>query len=194
MALTDLQILTLVQRYIRERDRFEKLAATVMRHLTNRLRNGNVKHLPTFRSKDPESLQGKLERDRHEHSYEQFEQELTPALLDLSGVRVLLYERDHVLPVTGVIEEMFNCPADERFRKDHVDPDGYQARHRCVTLPDDVIAADPALTNVDGVFCEVQITTLADHIWSELEHDIEYKKPAGEPSEAQQALLQALRG
>lgn len=194
MALTDLQIATLVERYIRERDRFEKLAARVLRHVTNGLRNANIRHVPTFRSKDPTSLQGKLDRDRLEHTFEDLERDFAPRLLDLAGVRILLYQREHVERTCAIIEELFDCPRDELFRANHENARGYWACHRVVALREEMVASDPALANVATAYCEIQVTTLPDHIWNELEHDIQYKKPAGEPSEAQQALLQSLRG
>jgi ppGpp synthetase/RelA/SpoT-type nucleotidyltranferase len=193
VALTELQIATLVERYTRERDRFEKMAATVTRHLSARLRAAAIPHLPTFRSKDPESLRGKLNRDRHEHDFVAFEREFAPAILDLAGVRILLYRPKDVEPTCSVIEDLFVVPEEPRYRKDFTDTKRYQARHRVVSLRDDQIENDPALANLRGVRCEIQVVTLVDHIWNELEHDIKYKTPHGQPTEEQKALLASLR-
>lgn len=194
MALTELQIATLVERYTRERDRFEKMAATVTRHLSTRLRRAPaVPHVPTFRSKDSESLHGKLTRDQTKHEFITFEREFGPALLDLAGVRMLLYRPRDVEPTCAIIEELFVVPDDERFRKNYASPDGYQARHRVVTLRDEQIESDPALANLRGVPCEIQVVTIGDHIWNELEHDITYKTPHGRPTSEQNAYLKMLR-
>lgn len=193
MALSELQIATLVERYTRERDRFEKMAATATRHLSARLRAAAVPHVPTFRSKDPENLRGKLNRDRDEHEFTTFEREFAPALLDLAGVRILLYRPKDVEPTCAVVEELFVVPQEPRFRRDYTAADRYQARHRVVSLRDDQIENDPALTNLRGVPCEIQVVTIGDHIWNELEHDIKYKTPHGQPTDEQKALLGSLR-
>lgn len=39
-----------------------------------------------------------------------------------------------------------------------------------------------------------QICTITAHVWNELEHDIIYKQPSGEPDVAQHELLHALHG
>ena len=193
MPLTDLQIATLVERYAREQDRFEKMASTVARHISTRLRRATIPHVPTFRSKDPESFGGKLSRDRKKHDFVAFEREFAPAVLDLAGVRIMLYRPNDVAATCATIEDLFVVPPEERYRKDHTSPDGYQARHRVITLRDEQIENDPALANLRDVPCEVQVVTIGDHIWNELEHDIIYKTPNGKPTAVQDTLLETLR-
>lgn len=193
MALSELQISKLVERYSRERDRYVKMAETVSRRLSAALHDAAVAHLPTFRAKSPDSLRGKLRRDRYDYSEKSFEPELGPALLDLAGVRILLYRPDDAGIVCETAEELFEVPDGPRFRKEHSNELGYRARHRVVQLDSDVIGGDSSLGNLTGVHCEIQVVTLGDHIWNELEHDIKYKTPDGEPSELQKGLLRALR-
>jgi hypothetical protein len=81
----------------------------------------------------------------------------------------------------------------DRHRKDKNDPDGHRVRHRVVYIRAEDLASDPLLDNLGELPCEIQVVTLADHIWAELEHDIQYKTPSGSPSDEQKALLGALR-
>lgn len=191
--LTELQISTLVARYARERDRFEKMASTASRHLSAALHDAAVPHVPTFRAKSPESFRGKLERNLKKFEFKSFEQEFGPSILDLAGVRTLLYRPADASVVCKIIEDRFVVPEGDRFRRHHDNQDGYQAHHRVVRLSADMLAADPRLANLDDVFCEIQVVTLGDHIWNELEHDIKYKTPDGLPSELQKGLLRNLR-
>jgi ppGpp synthetase/RelA/SpoT-type nucleotidyltranferase len=191
--LTDLQIATLIDKYLREQDRFDKMSAYVARRLTQQLRATTIPHLPTFRAKDSASLRAKLARDRTSHEYEALEREFSPSILDLAGVRILLYRPQDEEPVCEEIERLFVVPPEDRFRRNFLTPGGYHARHRVVRIRDEVIEAEPSLTNLGGVLCEVQVVTLGDHIWNELEHDIRYKTPAGQPSEAQLRMLRVLR-
>jgi ppGpp synthetase/RelA/SpoT-type nucleotidyltranferase len=121
------------------------------------------------------------------------EREFAPTLLDLAGVRILLYRPRDEEPTCDVIDELFTIPAGDRFRRDFQTPGGYQARHRVVSLRDEMLASDPGLRNLEGVLCEVQVVTFGDHMWNELEHDILYKTPTGHPSEAQSQMLRVLR-
>lgn len=194
MAITDLQIATLVEKYLRERDRFDKMATLVARRISAQLLACAIPHVPTFRAKDPESLRGKLTRDGQRHEFTALEREFAPSILDLAGVRILLYRPQDRRPSCDVIEGLFVVPEEPRFRRDYTDVNGYCACHRVVTLPDDILASDPALLNLAGVLCEVQVVTIGDHVWNELNHDILYKTPNGRPSEEQSNLLQLLRG
>lgn len=193
MSLTELQIATLVEKYLRERDRFDKMASLVARHLSAQLRASAIPHVPTFRAKDPESLRLKLTADSQNHEFASFEREFGPNVLDLAGVRMLLYRQSDVEPTCTVIEELFAVPNEARFRKNFVDAAGYQARHRVVAMRDEMLASDSSFVNLEGVFCEIQVVTLGDHIWNELEHDIRYKPPSGEPTVEQTGLLAVLR-
>ncbi|MBO6936779.1 MAG: RelA/SpoT domain-containing protein [Deltaproteobacteria bacterium] len=193
MALDNDEIDRLVARFARERDRFDKMASMVSRRLSAALFEAAVPHVPTFRAKAPKSLRGKLRRDRTQYSGAEFVPEFCPGLIDLAGVRVLLYRSQDTNVTCDVIEDLFEIPDGERFRKSHDDPHGYQAQHRVVTLTPDDLETDPRLSNLTGVMCEIQVVSLGDHIWNELNHDIKYKTPDGRPSEAQEALLGALR-
>jgi hypothetical protein len=86
---------------------------------------------------------------------------------------------------------MFLVPADQRYRKNHDDPKGYCARHRVATLREEALRNE--LRNLTGVHCEIQVTTIIDHIWNEPEHDIRYKSATGAPSAEQSAYLRSLR-
>jgi ppGpp synthetase/RelA/SpoT-type nucleotidyltranferase len=193
VALTDLQIATLVERYHRERDRFDKMATVVGRRLSAQLRAAAIPHVPTFRPKEEESLRGKLARDRDTHEYALFEREFAPSLLDLAGARIMLYRPADEDPTCEVIERLFIVPDGQRFRRDFRGENGYRARHRVVRLPDELLASDASFRNLTGVLCEVQVVTFADHIINELQHDILYKRPMGQPSPEQQSLLDVLR-
>jgi hypothetical protein len=51
---------------------------------------------------------------------------------------------------------------------------------------------DPA-SALRRIPCEIQICTIVEHVWNELEHDIKYKQPGGRPDEGQVELLASLR-
>jgi ppGpp synthetase/RelA/SpoT-type nucleotidyltranferase len=169
------------------------MASTVARHLSAGLRAATIPHLSTFRAKDGDSLSAKLTRDREKHDPTSFEREFAPSILDLAGVRIMLYRPQDQDATCEVIERLFMVPTEPRFRRNFTEPNGYLARHRVAMLRNEMLAADPSLLNLDGVYCEIQVVTFGDHIWNELEHDIRYKTPTGNPSVEQVRLLRVLR-
>lgn len=193
LALTDLQIATLIAKYGRERDRFEKMATIVAGRVRRALKLAAVQHILTFRAKDPDSLRKKLEKDRDKHDFARMVEEFGPSLKDVAGVRIMVYLPDDVDRAVQAVERTFDVPEGGSFRKEFA-AEGYKAVHRTVHLPSDLQESDPSLGNLSGVFCEIQITTILDHVWNELEHDIKYKTPNGSPSRSQLVALDALRG
>jgi len=194
--LTDDQVVLLVAKYLRERDRFQKMALAVQRHLQAALKHHIVRCVVTARSKDRDSLRKKLRKNAEELDYDRLREEFGPDLLDLAGARVMLYEFDRDAErVVRLIEDTFVVSEEPRFRKNHGAGDTrcYQARHRVVSLRPDQ-TEDPEFENLKGVLCEVQVVSLVKHIWNELEHDIRYKDPEhlGDPSEEQSAWLSVL--
>jgi ppGpp synthetase/RelA/SpoT-type nucleotidyltranferase len=125
---------TLIEKYEREHDRFDKLALAVAGRLGAALRGRAILHLLTHRTKEADSLRAKLEKGRSRFDYSAMEREFTPHVLDLAGVRVLLYkpgDRDGTLASIG---ELFEIDPTERFQRDHDRPEGYRASHRVAVL------------------------------------------------------------
>jgi ppGpp synthetase/RelA/SpoT-type nucleotidyltranferase len=171
-------------RYEQQRHHFAALAHTVERFVAEVLQAARLRHMVASRVKSPDSLEQKLWRRRERWEAADFQDRLSPPLRDLAGVRVLLYLDQDIGPaVDSLVQQaprlgqLWSPPAtfDEHNR-----PGGYRAVHLHLAPP-------------DGVPCEVQVCTLAAHLWNELEHDIVYKQD-GEATDAQKELLFALRG
>ena len=178
MPLTDLQIGLLVEKYERERDRHEKMASTVERELRASI-GTSPRALVTARAKDPGSLKKKLEKYRDEYDFAALKDEFWPTVVDLAGARVMLYEykQDHEEAHKRIAETF-----DVAKEKDHgtgKQKYEYQARHRVVKLRAGHLSGH--LSNLKGVVCEIQVVSLAKHIWNELEHDITYKPGRAQP-------------
>jgi ppGpp synthetase/RelA/SpoT-type nucleotidyltranferase len=196
VALSDGEIGLLVEKYGRERDRYQKMAALVQRYLQAALRDQHIRCVVTSRAKDGESLGDKLRKDRADLSYGELQYEFNPAVIDVAGARVMLYEfeRDNDR-VIRLVDEIFEVAPDPRFRKDKglKDTRIYQARHRVVRLRQEQLN-DPTHENLKNLLCELQVVSLVKHTWNELEHDVRYKDPEGlgKPDAEQQAWLDVL--
>lgn len=101
---------------------------------------------------------------------------------DLVGVRIILLYRPDIERALDVLRGEFPIEAEEKKGMDEdADGFGYQSVHAIVRLstPAPHLAQDretpPALR------AEVQIRTLAQHIWAAASHDLQYKKERAVP-------------
>ena len=94
-------------------------------------------------------------------------------LKDLAGCRVLFYLESDIKKFVGKVYEIFG----EKNIVDYdykVSTDGYNAVHIVIRLGDDRLV-HPEYKRYEGLLCEIQLTTVLHHVWSEMEHDIVYK-------------------
>ncbi|KAB2571212.1 hypothetical protein DBV05_g10114 [Lasiodiplodia theobromae] len=155
------------------------------------------------RAKDPGSLRAKLLK-RYNERPEEFnsEEDIMKYIVDLSGVRIALYDPRHKERVKSFLYRTFSIkdviehpkeaqennsgrPEDYRRRFN-----GYAATHYHAVLkeqdrtrrwrPDDKV--------------EIQVMTVLHSVWSEIEHNIVYKQLSGSPSRTEQQLLDGLNG
>lgn len=192
MTISELHIAELVTRYKREHDRYRKLADFVSDEVKAALRDAGLPALVTHRAKDPRSFHTTLQRKCGRRRREQFAGELSEGLTDLAGVRVLLYRpEDKDAAERAILAKLELSSSRDSPREDHCKESGYRALHLLVEIPDSRAHGDRE--NLRGTCCEIQIVHLLDHVYNELEHDIQYKTPGGRPTELQGEFLVLLR-
>jgi len=146
----------------------------------------------SFRAKHPDDLREKLQRKSEErddkYTFEALSHEIGEVVTDLAGCRVVVYTVPDEERVSALVRRIFTLP-------DRVDakpppirrPSGYQATHTLVLAPE--VHDD---TSIHGTICEVQVATVAAHLFNELEHDITYKKLGHLATPAEQRLLSSV--
>jgi ppGpp synthetase/RelA/SpoT-type nucleotidyltranferase len=130
------------------------------------------------RAKNPETLRKKLE-DRGILATALLENDIK----DLAGCRLIFYTNADVTRFlqSGIIQDNFEVDWD-RTKIHHpvpgqTEPDNlFISNNYVVKLKADRTAL-PEYARFDGLWCEVQVQTTLNHAWSEMEHDIIYKKP-----------------
>ena len=139
------------------------------------LRLQQVQH----RSKDPASLKKKLE-DRGLGATTTLENDIK----DLAGCRLIFYTNSDVSHFlqSGIIQDNFVVDWD-RTKIHHpvpgqTEPDNLFVSNNYVLKLKTARTILPEYARFDGLWCEVQVQTTLNHAWSEMEHDIIYKKPA----------------
>ncbi|MBI3890545.1 MAG: hypothetical protein HY303_03340 [Candidatus Wallbacteria bacterium] len=158
---------------------YAALTRKVERVLTRLLREARIAvHAVTHRVKQKSRLRAKL--DAPGNKYQQLSE-----IMDIAGVRVITYFQDHVDLVSEIIEREFVVDNDNSVDKgDLLDPDrfGYLSRHYVVELPTRRLTTKER-ERFRGVKCEIQIRSILQHAWAEIEHDLGYKTKEAVPRE-----------
>lgn len=161
-----------VQRYRLEMARYEAAARVVEQRLRRELREAAIPVLLSSRAKHPEDVRGKLRARRDDGRYvaDALLTNLNLIMTDLAGCRVIVYDpRQESVAADVVRQALPSRPpgkADEVLDKDS----GYKATHVLVVLDGPEVEQ-----SVQGAICEVQLTSIARHVFNELSHDIDYK-------------------
>jgi putative GTP pyrophosphokinase len=150
----------------------------VVEHLVQELlRADDIRvHSVRHRVKTKESVQRKV--GRKDASYEHLEE-----IHDLLGLRVITFFPDEVDQVAGVIEAEFSIDHENSVDKRALlDPDrfGYLSRHYVATLDKDREQLTEHV-RFEGCCFEIQIRSILQHAWAEIEHDLGYHNAGAIP-------------
>lgn len=95
---------------------------------------------------------------------------------DMAGIRIITYLLMDIETVERVVHDLFDVH--DRSNKgemlEHSDRFGYQSVHYIVSVTDERLKA-LELPQFSGMKAEIQIRTILQHAWAEIEHDIQYK-------------------
>lgn len=187
MPLTEPQIETLTNQYLREMARFEKAAAYVADRLRRELRAAALRTLISFRAKHPDEFRGKLLRNASKYSFDALSSDPGRVVTDLAGCRVLVYESADEERAAEVAKRVLSLASLSKAEEKHNKESGYRATHLLVFVPE-----ESESLSFQGTTCEIQITSLSAHLFNELEHDIKYKDHGVVSSKEEKAILEEL--
>ena len=157
--------------YERDLHTYQEFTAGLEDLIVRLLRTNRISpHSVTSRAKAHDSLKRKLKRRGRGHiSLEE--------ITDLVGIRVITYFADQAEEVARVIEDNFDVDktrsGDKRLL---LDPDrfGYLSLHYVVRLDPDRRSLSE-WRKFSEFPAEIQIRTILQHAWAEIEHDLGYK-------------------
>lgn len=163
----------------RKRSVYSSLAEMVSGLLQNLLLDeGVVLHAANYRCKDRHSLEGKLGRPGK--SYACLED-----ITDIAGIRLTTYFADDVDRVAEILRRELEIDdlssIDKRLTSD---PDrfGYSSLHYIAKLSEERIQLRE-YSRYKGIVFEIQIRSILQHAWAEIEHDLGYKSASGIPAD-----------
>jgi putative GTP pyrophosphokinase len=184
-----------VAEYLKRQPFYVDLASAVARILEECLKKHQIKfHSVQHRAKDVSSVGRKAaipsEVDPSSPKYTQPLSQIT----DLSGIRI-------ITQVLGVLPDIDKLLHDEFEILEQLDKGreliekerfGYQSIHYLARIsPERVRLAE--YERYQGAVVEIQVRTILQHAWAEIEHDIQYKSSAAIPEEIKRRFM-ALAG
>lgn len=178
-----------VAEYRRSRPKYDDFCKEVKRILEKSLVEKRVRnHSIDARAKSVESFEEKLAKKKDDGSPKYLKpfQQIT----DLAGVRVIAYTLDEVEEISHFVDDNFvimekRDVGEERIEKGDF---GYQSIHYLVKMTEERLAL-PDYKAFEGLTCEIQIRTVLQHAWAEMEHDIQYKGSQNIPASVKRKFL-----
>ena len=206
-----------VARFDADRAHYEKLCADMEKRIRQILKPSGILALVTARVKDSDRLKQKLinrDRGRCDSGKAPYgsPEELFLDIPDLIGIRIALYFPGDTAKVDEILtakfpvvkKKVFPEPADNysalaadgyTAHKRKIYPgydnrrfDGYCAVHYRIRCPRQPAELPHPIT------IEIQVASVLMHAWSEVEHDLAYKKMMGDVTEAEYACLDEING
>jgi len=167
-----LRAVDIIAEYRKKKDIYEMLTEAVEKKLGSLLSGQediNV-HSISARTKSVESLAEKVRRPEKQYS-------CLADIKDLTAVRVVTYFSDEIDLVDNVIENNLIIDSEHSIdKRDSFDYHefGYSSLHKIAALPGDELCEGCGEELADRQF-EIQIRTILQHAWAEIEHDLGYK-------------------
>ncbi len=165
------------KQYEEHREFYVKTAKTVKNLLVNLLNKNHQKSIINFRVKKKNSCIEKINRkykDRIE------KENIAPfgLLTDIIGIRIICMYESEIEKIAKLIEEEFEILEKTDKTKIIMENDntfGYKGLHIDAKFSSTRIEL-PEYNAYDGIQFEIQIRTIIQNAWSELDHQIKYKK------------------
>ena len=163
--------------YGRRQSAYEELAREVERLLKKLTSDASIGcHSITSRVKDASSLEKKVSRPGK--SYSKLDD-----ITDLAGIRVITFFSDDVDKIALLIDREFQVDTKRSIDKRVKDPTvfGYSSLHKVCSLSRErAVLAE--FRRVSGLLCEIQVRSILQHAWAEIEHDLGYKSAEAVPA------------
>jgi ppGpp synthetase/RelA/SpoT-type nucleotidyltranferase len=173
------------------RELFSDYALAVYSILKARLERDNVKvNSLEHRAKSVESLGDKAEKASEEDPNRPRYSDPLTDITDLAGVRVITHFLSTEQLVDRIIEDEFEVveKSDRAALLRLEERLGYQSIHYLVSLRENRQLL-PEYRRFANLPAEIQVRTVLQHAWAEIEHDIQYKAQTALPSEIRRRFM-----
>ena len=166
-----------VKRYEELRPLYGAFCVHVRQLVTAEIAGRSIKiHSIEARTKSLESFERKIKRLLGAHRDSRRAPDPIKMVTDMAGVRVITFFPKTVLDLDAVIRERFRVIERDDKTESRETPSsfGYRSIHYLVEMaPGQLESRD--LRWYQGLVAEIQVRTILQHAWAEIEHDIQYK-------------------
>ncbi|MEZ0231230.1 MAG: GTP pyrophosphokinase family protein [Methylophilaceae bacterium] len=170
---------------------YEDLAETSKRIITNALSASKISvHSIEARAKSVESFANKASKPALEDSCKPKYSNPLIEITDLTGLRVITFLPRVVEDVCRIIENEFVIIEQSNKAEQLIDEGkfGYQSIHFLVKISSDR-AKLAEYHRFENLVFEIQVRTILQHAWAEMEHDIQYKSANVIPTSIQRRFI-----
>ncbi|HVX01172.1 MAG TPA: hypothetical protein VHA52_12180 [Candidatus Babeliaceae bacterium] len=161
---------TLLDEFNQRKHEYAEYCEKLHNLINSILKSENVNaHQITVRVKESDSFKRKIENKQGKYTS-------LSDITDIVGLRIITYFEDDVDVVSKIIEREFNIDHENSIDKRNfeIDKFGYKSLHYVITLSD---SRNKLLEykKFSSYKAEVQIRSILQHSWAEIEHDLGYK-------------------
>jgi len=169
----------LIEEYKDKRPPYEEFSLKLEELIRNIMKEAGIHiHSVTSRPKEISAFSEKLHREGKEYTK-------YTDITDLSGVRIICLLSEDVDNIAEIVKGNFEVlPEYSVDKRDVMDPDrfGYLSLHFVIKL-DKGRAELLEYKRFKDLLCEVQIRSVLQHAWAEIEHDLGYKSKFALPKD-----------
>lgn len=163
----------------KEKDKYKKLLEYLLSTITTIVEDQEIPIQDiNGRVKEKNSLDKKIEFKKEK--YKKLED-----ITDICGIRIITYFKNDVDRIAKILAENFKIDKENTIdKRKREDPEkfGYVSLHYVIELSEDRLKLDE-LKKFKGMKVEIQIRTVLQHAWAEIEHDLGYKSKKSIPKE-----------
>jgi putative GTP pyrophosphokinase len=157
---------------------YRLLCEHIEKILKEQIKNQGIIVKIDFRVKDPINLAQKLIKEKLDNQKKGINtslENLYSSLSDKAGLRIICRYNDEIIPITEIIKAQFDI-INEDNKIVHLDYNqmGYKSYHLDIKLKNNDVANNQ-YQKLEGLRAEVQVRTLCENVWAEIDHDIGYK-------------------
>jgi len=163
----DTHIQKLIKKFEGKKSLYEDFCLLINKLIENLLIEKKYKYQLFYRIKSTDRLKEKIKRKSKEKKIYKRLSDIN----DLAGIRIVFYlESEKEKFIEDLQKGLLNIVSTEEFKKNN----GYRAKHIIVKMDQKRLQLSE-YKKFKGLKCEIQLLSIFNHVWAELEHDWLYK-------------------
>lgn len=177
----------LISQYLEKKDTYESLGKKLVDLIKDMMKCENIDYQTiTHRIKDEKSFDDKItKKQKYDDEKKKYKYSDINDITDVCGIRIITSYSDTVYRVAEVISKQFKVDEENTIDKiKAMDPDkfGYLSLHYVISLNEERFKLTE-YSKYKDMKVEIQIRSISQHAWAEIEHDLGYKNEVTVPRE-----------